>query len=173
VYNNFYITFIKMPPPSADKGIRKPPARPLKARSKRAPKSQADAPKSQADAPKSQADAPKSQADAPKSQADAPKSQAEGTYNDSDENIGSGDEIGYDSGEDSDIITNEVADWAKYKLHSGQFFRSKRWACPECIRLSNLIRQYTIERCNPELILIFKKQIRKHLIKSSKFRVAI
>ena len=169
-----------MPPPSLDKSIDKPPARPLTARSKRAPKPPvgahdhpAEPPKSQVDAPKSQVDAPKSQADAPKSQVDAPKSQVKATYNDSDEDIGSDDNIDYDSGENSDIITNEIDDSVKYESHSGQFFRRKRWACSECVRLSLLIEKYTIEKCNLEFIMILKKQLRKHLRDRSKYRVAI
>ena len=70
-----------MPPPSLDKSIDKPAARPLTARSKRAPKPQVRA-----------HDHP---AEPPKSQADAPKSQVKATYNDSDEDIGSDDNIDY------------------------------------------------------------------------------
>ena len=148
-----------MPPPSLDKSIDKPAARPLTARSKRAPMPQVRA-----------HDHP---AEPPKSQADAPKSQVKATYNDSDEDIGSDDNIDYDSGEDSDIITNEIDDSVKYESHSGQFFRRKRWACSECVRLSFLIEKYTIEKCNLEFIMILKKQLRKQLRDRSKYRVAI
>ena len=179
-----------------------PPARPLAARSKRAPKRRAtleppaEAPKSQAEEPKSQAEAPKSQAEAPKSQAEARKRRAEvlapwaeeyrrwaeapeprakarklqgEPYKDTHTCIYS-DEVDTDAAND-DIDGDEVADCAKYDMHSEQMFCFTRWACPECRRLCFQIEQHTHYESSSALIKLYKDQLKEHLIKNSRYRL--
>ena len=173
-----------MPPPSADKGIDKPLARPLTARSKRQPKLRAEAPKSQADAPKSQAEAPKRPAKrlafwveeyncwakAQNRQAEA-RNRLNGPYCDiytciSDEEVDA-------AAANDDIDGNEIADCAKYDIHSGQNFCVTCWSCPECRHHCFLIGRHIDYKSHPDLIQLYKDQLKAHLIESSRYRVAI
>ena len=226
-----------MPPPSLDKSIDKPPARPLTARSKRAPKPPvgahdhpAEPPKSQVEAldhpgepPKSQVEAPKSQADARDPRAEARKRRAEArkrrgeAYKRRDEAYKRreeahkhqakvhapwveeyrhwaearksrakarklpgepyidiytciySDEVDADAAND-DSDGDEIADRAKYDMHSEQMFCFTRWACPECCRLCFLIEQHIHYESSLELIQLYKDQLKTHLISSSRYR---
>ena len=179
-----------MPPPSTDKGIRKPP-RPLKAKSKRAPKSQANAPKYQAEAPKYQAEAPKSQAEAPKYQADArerlgktlapwaqsykqlpkpPNHPAEAQNLPDDPIIDTYTSIKRcevnavaKNGSDGDT----VAGLGNNDIHTGQMCCVTRWACPECRHRCLTIQWHIQHNSSTALIQSHINELRKHLINSS------
>ena len=72
-----------------------------------------------------------------------------------------------------DIDGDEVADCAKYYMHSGQNFCVTCWACPDCRHHCFLIELNILHESHPDLIQLYKDQLKAHLIESSRYQVAI
>jgi hypothetical protein len=156
----------------------------------KAHKSQASTHKRQAEAPKRQAEAPKSQAEAPKHPAKtapwvelhkqlmkAPNYQAEthtlldGYYIDTYTRIYIKE---VEAAAANDYIDgDEVADCAKYYMHSGQNFCVTCWACPDCRHHCSLIELNILHKSHPDLIQLYINQLRQHLINSSRYQITV
>ena len=158
-----------------------PPAEAPGNKSKRPLDHLAKSPGSPAKAPKSQAEAPKRPAKtAPwveeyKSWAKAQNRPAEarnrlnGPYCDIYTCIYS-DEVDADAAND-DSDGDEIADRAKYDMHSGQMFCVTCWACPDCRHHCLLIELNILHKSHPDLIQLYKDQLKTHLIKNSRYRL--
>jgi len=72
-----------------------------------------------------------------------------------------------------DIDGDEVADCAKYYMHSGQMFCVTCWACPDCRHHCYLIGQHILHESSHVIIQMHINQLRQHLINSSRYPVAI
>ena len=72
-----------------------------------------------------------------------------------------------------DIDGDEVADCAKYYMHSGQMFCVTCCACPDCRHHCYLIGQHILHESSHVIIEMHINQLRQHLINSSRYQVAI